>query len=49
MLRGTLAQNSYKPSRDLRKATLLRRTRSVQRSTYTHTGKHTDKHPDTLS
>ena len=28
---GTLPQNSYKPSRDLWEATLLRRTRSVQR------------------
>ena len=28
---GTPPQNSYKPSQDLRVATLLRRTRSVQR------------------
>ena len=40
---GTLLQNSYKPSRNLWEATLLRRTRSVQRLARSFgTNKHTD-------
>ena len=45
---GTLSQNSYKPSRNLWEATLLRRTWSVQLFRYKYTHRQTDRHPVTL-
>ncbi len=46
---GILPQNSYKPSRNLYEATLLRRTRSVQRlARFFGTNRQTDRHRSTL-